>query len=181
MGPRRKLVPFFPDGAVTFGDGPRRRSTSRGHPQRIATGIPPGSWTETTMAPRPSPLRCAVVGRGRMGFALSVALGAGEPLGRGARSATAGADIVLLAVPDGEIAAAAAAVAPGPLVGHLSGATTLAPLAPHEAFSLHPLMTVTGPEAPFAGATAAIAGVSEASLTVARRLAEGLGMRPVEV
>ena len=88
------------------------------------------------------PLRCAVVGRGRMGAALSAALGTGEPLGRGA--AADGVEVVLLAVPDGEIAAAAAAVAPGPLVGHLSGATTLAPLAPHEAFSLHPLMTVTG-------------------------------------
>ena len=39
--------------------------------------------------------------------------------------------------------AAAAAIAPGPLVGHCSGATTLDVLAPHEAFSLHPLMTVT--------------------------------------
>src|SRR4051794_41817630 len=95
-------------------------------------------------------LRCAVVGRGRMGSALTTALGLGEPLGRGADAAEA--DVVLLAVPDGEIAAAAAAVAPGRLVGHLSGATTLAPLAPHEAFSIHPLMTVTGGRASFAGA-----------------------------
>ncbi len=50
-------------------------------------------------------------------------------------------------------------IAPGPLVGHCSGATGLEPLAPHEAFSLHPLMTVTAGAAPtFAGAGAAIAG-----------------------
>ena len=63
------------------------------------------------------------------------------PLGRG--SDGAGADAVLLCVPDGQIAAPRRAIAPGPLVGHCSGATGLEPLAPHEAFSLHPLMTVT--------------------------------------
>src|SRR5436190_21209748 len=104
----------------------------------------------------PFSLRCAVVGRGRMGSALSAALGVREPLGRGADAADA--DAVLLAVPDDAIAAAAAAIAPGRLVGHLSGATTLEPLAPHEAFSLHPLMTVTESGAAFAGATAAVAG-----------------------
>src|SRR3954447_6044865 len=133
-----------------------------------------GSWTETTMDTRPFPLRCAVVGRGRMDAALSAALGTGEPLGHGADCA--GAELVLLAVPDDEIAAAAAAVAPGPLVGHLSGATTLAPLQPHEPFSLHPMMPVTGAGTGFAGATAAVAGHP-----VARRVAELLGMRAVEV
>ena len=131
------------------------------------------------METEPLSLRCAVVGHGRMGRALSAALGLGEPLGRGAEAAHA--DVVLLAVPDGEISAAAAAVAPGRLVGHLSGATTLAPLAPHEAFSLHPLMTVTAAGAEFAGATAAIAGSSDRALGLARSLAERLGMRPVEV
>jgi|SRR5436190_9728707 len=125
------------------------------------------------------PLRCAVVGRGRIGSALAAGLGLGEPLGRGADAADA--DIVLLAVPDGEIAAAAAAVAPGRLVGHLSGATTLAPLAPHEAFSIHPLMTVTGGRTSFAGATAAVAGSTERALAIARALAAHLGMRPFEV
>src|SRR4051794_41567750 len=122
----------------------------------------------------PFPLHLAVVGRGRMGRALTETLGLGEPLGRGADAAHA--DVVLLAVPDAEIAHAAAAIAPGPLVGHLSGATTLAPLAPHTAFSLHPLQTVTGAETSFDGATAAVAGHP-----VARRLAELLGMRAVEV
>jgi predicted short-subunit dehydrogenase-like oxidoreductase (DUF2520 family) len=136
------------------------------------------------MENEPLLLRCAVVGRGRMGTALAARLrDAGVhvcgPLGR--EPGLDDADVVLLAVPDAEIAAAAAAIAPGPLVGHLSGATTLDPLKPHEAFSLHPLMTVTGAETSFAGAAAAVAGVGERSLTVARRLAELLGLRGVEV
>src|SRR5690349_23846361 len=136
------------------------------------------------METEPLVLRCAVVGRGRMGSALAARLrDAGVhvcgPLGR--ESGLDGADVVLLAVPDGEIAAAAAAIAAGPLVGHLSGATTLEPLQAHEAFSLHPLMTVTGPETSFEGATAAVAGSTDRALTVARRLAELLGLRPVEV
>jgi predicted short-subunit dehydrogenase-like oxidoreductase (DUF2520 family) len=126
----------------------------------------------------------AIVGHGRLGSALSGALRAAGvpvegPLGRG--SDGGGADLVLLCVPDGEIAAAAAHVAPGRLVGHCSGATTLAPLAPHEAFSLHPLMTVPDEGAEFAGATAAIAGSTPRALDAARSLSEALGMRPVEV
>ena len=122
-----------------------------------------------------------VIGRGRLGTALARALDAEPPHGRG--SDGAGADLVLLCVPDAEIAAAAAAVPPAPnrLVGHCSGATPLAPLAPHEAFSLHPLMTVTGPDAPFAGAGCAIAGSTSRALGAARELAERLGMHPVEI
>src|SRR4051812_14861398 len=123
------------------------------------------------------PLRCAVVGRGRIGSALAAGLGLGEPLGRGADAADA--DIVLLAVPDGEIAAAAAAVAPGRLVGHLSGATTLAPLAPHEAFSIHPLMTVTGGRTPLAGAPPAGARRTAPALPIAPPPAPPLGTRPL--
>ena len=55
-------------------------------------------------------------------------------------------------------------IAPGPLVGHCSGATGLDVLAPHEAFSLHPLMTVTPQGARFAGAGAAISGASPRGL-----------------
>ena len=122
-----------------------------------------------------------VIGRGRMGAALAAALDAGEPHGRGSDGADA--EIVLLCVPDAEIAAAAAAVAPSPsrLVGHCSGATTLAPLAPHEAFSLHPLMTVTGPSAQFAGAGCAVAGSSTRALATAQELADRLGMHAVEI
>ncbi|HEV3053404.1 MAG TPA: DUF2520 domain-containing protein, partial [Solirubrobacteraceae bacterium] len=79
------------------------------------------------------------------------------PLGRGA--APTDVDAVLLCVPDGDIAGAAALIDPELLVGHCSGATRLDALAGHaEAFSLHPLMTVTGEGASFAGAGAAIAG-----------------------
>jgi len=126
----------------------------------------------------------AIVGQGRLGTALAAALrGAGVeahgPLGREADGADA--DLVLLCVPDGEIESAAAHVAPGPLVGHCSGATTLEPLAAHEAFSLHPLMTVPDHGAAFAGATAAIAGATPRALRAAHDLARRLGMRPIEV
>jgi predicted short-subunit dehydrogenase-like oxidoreductase (DUF2520 family) len=133
----------------------------------------------------PSCTRLALVGRGRLGSALAQALADSGlallqgPLGRGADGADA--DAVLLCVPDDEIAAAAALIAPGRLVGHCSGATSLEPLAPHEAFSLHPLMTVTGYGARFAGAGAAIAGSTARALEFARGLAQALGMRGVEV
>ena len=120
-----------------------------------------------------------VIGRGRLGHALAAALDAGEPAGRG--SDGAGADVVLLCVPDGEIAAAAACVAPGRLVAHCSGATTLAPLAPHEAFSLHPLMSVPAEGATFAGASCAVAGSTPRALATAQDLAARLGMAPFEI
>jgi predicted short-subunit dehydrogenase-like oxidoreductase (DUF2520 family) len=128
----------------------------------------------------------AIVGAGRLGTALALALRAAGvpvtgPLGRGADGA--GAAAVLLCVPDSEIAAAASAVERGPLVGHCSGASTLEPLAPHEAFSLHPLMTVPrgAPPEVFHGAGAAIAGSTPRALALARALAERAGMNPVEV
>jgi predicted short-subunit dehydrogenase-like oxidoreductase (DUF2520 family) len=126
------------------------------------------------------------VGAGRLGTALTAALGAAGldvrgPLGRGAPAD--GAATVLLCVPDREIAAAAAAVAPGPLVGHCSGATGLAPLAPHEAFSLHPLMTVPANASPgvLSGAGCAVDGTTQRALEVAERLAAVLGMRATRI
>jgi predicted short-subunit dehydrogenase-like oxidoreductase (DUF2520 family) len=126
----------------------------------------------------------AIVGQGRLGTALAAALRQAGievhgPLGR--RANGAGADVVLVCVPDGEIEAAAAHLAPGRLVGHCSGATTLEPLAGHEAFSLHPLMTVPDHGASFAGATAAIAGSTPRALRAAHDLAQRLGMRSIEV
>src|SRR3954463_2813406 len=128
----------------------------------------------------------AVVGAGRLGSAMAAALTAaglrgGGPLGRGGDGA--GCDAVLLCVPDGEIAAAAASVTPGPLVGHCSGATGIDVLAGHEAFGLHPLMTVpadAGASA-FAGAGCAIAGSTARALAAARALARALGMLPTQV
>jgi predicted short-subunit dehydrogenase-like oxidoreductase (DUF2520 family) len=132
----------------------------------------------------PACTRLAVIGRGRLGAALAPALrNAGYevqgPLGRDADAREA--DAVLLCVPDGEISAAATAVAPGRLVGHCSGATGLEPLAPHERFSLHPLMTVTPEGARFAGAGAAIAGSTPRALSLARELAGALGLRAVQI
>jgi predicted short-subunit dehydrogenase-like oxidoreductase (DUF2520 family) len=101
------------------------------------------------------------------------------PFGRGFDGR--GFDIVMLAVPDGEIAHAASAVEPGPMVGHCAGALGLDVLAPHEAFSVHPLMTVTREGAAFAGAGAAVAGSTPRALAVARALAEALDMRVVEI
>jgi len=131
-----------------------------------------------------SPL--VIVGAGRLGTALAAALRAAGvpvegPLGRGAEGS--GAAAVLLCVPDAEIPAAAAAVVPGRLVGHCSGATGLAPLAPHEAFSLHPLMTVPAGAGPrvFAGAGCAVAGSTPRALALARALADRLGLRATEV
>jgi predicted short-subunit dehydrogenase-like oxidoreductase (DUF2520 family) len=127
----------------------------------------------------------AIVGAGRLGSALATALPAtglrvDRPLGRGADPRDV--DAVLLCVPDGEIAAAAAAVAPGVPVGHCSGANGLGVLGAHEAFAFHPLMTIPREGAPpFAGAGAAIAGSTPRALAVARELAERLDMRPMTV
>jgi predicted short-subunit dehydrogenase-like oxidoreductase (DUF2520 family) len=128
--------------------------------------------------------RLAIVGRGRLGTALAAALtGAGVeivgPLGRGADGS--GADAVLLCVPDDQIARAARFFPADALVGHCSGATGLDVLAPHESFSLHPLMTVTAQGARFAGAGAAIAGSSTRALRLAGQLAEALEMNAVVI
>jgi len=128
----------------------------------------------------------AIVGRGRMGPALAGALSAAGhpvtgPFGRGADGG--GADIVLLCVPDGEIAAAARRIVPREalLVGHCSGATGLDVLAPHTRFGLHPLTTVTHGPAAFTGAGAAVAGTTDHALATARSLARSLGMRPFAI
>jgi predicted short-subunit dehydrogenase-like oxidoreductase (DUF2520 family) len=122
-----------------------------------------------------------VIGRGRLGTAIAAEMRAAGlrvdgPVGRGADAA--GADVVLLCVPDAEIAAAAAGVAPrdGLLVGHCSGATGLGALAPHEGFSLHPLMTVPREGARFAGAGCSFAGTTPRALLAAEGLAAALGM-----
>jgi predicted short-subunit dehydrogenase-like oxidoreductase (DUF2520 family) len=129
----------------------------------------------------PSPIgRCAVVGDGRLGRALVAALPQlNGPYGRGFTGA--GYDVVLLAVPDSQIHVAASVVRRGALVGHCAGSLGVGVLAPHEAFALHPLMTVTQQGAAFAGAGAAIAGSTARGLGVARTLAEALGMTAFEI
>ncbi len=125
--------------------------------------------------------RVAVVGAGRLGTALAAALSdAGldveGPLGRGEQPSRS-AGIVLLCVPDRAIGPAAAEIAPGPLVGHCSGVTTLEPLGSHPGFSLHPLMTVPAEgAADFHGIACAVAG-DPMAVSLARRL----GMRPITI
>lgn len=115
-----------------------------------------------------------------MGRALVASLpDAAGPFGRGFDGD--GFDAVLLAVPDSQITFAAAAVAPGPMVGHCSGALGLDVLSPREAFGLHPLMTVTHAGASFAGAGAAVAGSTPAALAFAHQLASTLGLLAVEI
>lgn len=126
----------------------------------------------------------AIVGNGRLGNALATALRtAGHdvtgPLGRGADGF--GMDLVLLCVPDAEIAAAAACIVPGAIVGHCSGATALDALGDRERLALHPLMTVAGPEASLHGAGCAIAGSTPQALARAHALATDLGMRPFAI
>jgi predicted short-subunit dehydrogenase-like oxidoreductase (DUF2520 family) len=114
--------------------------------------------------------------RGRVGSAMSARLAV-----RGLVHADRPPDVVLLCVPDRAIAEAAAAIDPGPWVGHVSGGTPLEALAPHERrFSLHPLQTFThdrGPEQ-LDGAWAAVTGETESARAVATALAEILGLRP---
>jgi predicted short-subunit dehydrogenase-like oxidoreductase (DUF2520 family) len=138
---------------------------------------------------------CALIGAGRLGSALASALRETDtdagitvrgPFGRDVDQADlAGCDVVLLCVPDAAIEDAAAALLPvtGRLVGHCSGAGGLRPLiaAGHEAFSLHPLMTVTPAGATFAGAGCAVDGTTERALRTADRLANALCMRPVRI
>jgi predicted short-subunit dehydrogenase-like oxidoreductase (DUF2520 family) len=131
--------------------------------------------------------RVGVVGAGRLGTALAAALretgiAVDGPAGRG--EVPAGCDAIVLCVPDGEIAGAAAAVAgAAPLVGHTSGATPLSALA-HAgvaAFGLHPLQTVAHAGVRFEGVGAAVAGSSPEALAFASGLAERLGMTPFEI
>ena len=61
-------------------------------------------------------------------------------------------------------------------MGHVSASASLELLAPHERFALHPLLSVLGTGARFAGAACAVDGNSVRSLAAARALADRLGM-----
>ena len=90
-------------------------------------------------------------------------------------------DVVVLAVPDDEIVCAAGVIKPGRLVGHCAGSLGLQVLAPHEAFGVHPLMTVTREGAHFDGAGAAVAGTTPRALDAALSLSSALHMHAVEI
>jgi predicted short-subunit dehydrogenase-like oxidoreductase (DUF2520 family) len=119
-----------------------------------------------------------------MGTALAAALRAAGtavsgPHGRGYTGA--GDAVVLLSVPDDAITTAVAGIVPGPLVGHCSGASGLDVLGARDAFSVHPLMTVTPAGADFRGVWAAVDGSTAAALDVAQALAAAAGLRAVRV
>ena len=103
---------------------------------------------------------------------------------RGARVDTPDPDLVLLCVPDRAIAEVASEIASGPWVAHVSGATPLSALGPHERrFSLHPLLSITkarGPEQ-LDGGWAALAAETDEARTTGRELAALLGLRPFDL
>jgi predicted short-subunit dehydrogenase-like oxidoreductase (DUF2520 family) len=124
-----------------------------------------------------------VVGAGRMGSALAGALARADVkvIGPVRRGEPITGELVLLAVPDREIAAAAKASPTNAIVGHTAGALTLDVLGDREAFSFHPLMTAAGDRVDFSGASAAIAGSTSRALDVARSIAKRLAMQPLEI
>jgi len=119
-----------------------------------------------------------VIGSGRVGSAVAARLGergiAVEP----------DAGLVLLCVPDEAISEVAAGMALGPWVAHVSGATSLAALEPHQRrLSVHPLQTFTrarGAEQ-LDGAWAAVTAESGEARAVGFWLAETLGLQPFEL
>jgi len=129
--------------------------------------------------------RVDVIGSGRVGSAFTARLRE-----RGIAVGEDDAEIVLLCVPDTAISEVSRCLAPGRAwVGHVSGATPLAALEPHERrFSLHPLQTFREPSGDPAqlamqldGAWAAITGDTAEALAVARELATLLGLQPFEL
>jgi predicted short-subunit dehydrogenase-like oxidoreductase (DUF2520 family) len=120
-----------------------------------------------------------VVGAGRVGSAIAARLEQ-----RAVELREDGAELVLLCVPDTAIADTAARIEPGPWVAHVSGATPLAALDPHERrFGLHPLQTFThtrGPEQ-LDGAWAAVTAESAEARELGFELARLLGLEPFEL
>lgn len=125
-----------------------------------------------------------VIGTGRAGGAIRARLRERGVRVTDGRQPDPASELVLVCVPDAVIAEVAAGVAVGPWIAHVSGATRLAALAPHERrFSVHPLQTLTrerGAEQ-LDGAFAAIGAESPDALDRARWLADLLGLRPFEV
>jgi len=135
----------------------------------------------------------AVVGRGRLGTVLvkaltEVGVQVSGPHGRGYRGRADGIDssrpaLVVLCVPDAEIAHAAERIEPGPLVAHCSGTTGLPAISPHRGFSMHPVMTFTFAAQPsiFKGIGAAVEATDAAAAASAKSLTTCLGIRPFTV
>ena len=120
-----------------------------------------------------------VIGRGRVGSAVAARL---EERGVELRP---DAELHLLCVPDAAISGAARGLTPGPgWIAHVSGATPLPALDPHQRrFSMHPLQTFSrarGPEQ-LDGAFAAVSGESDEAVAHGFELARILGLEPFEL
>ena len=117
--------------------------------------------------------------RGRVGSAVSTRLAE-----RGVRLDEDEPELVLLCVPDRAIADVARRIDPGPWVAHVSGATPLSALDPHERrFGMHPLQSFSktrGPEQ-LDRAWAAITAEGDEARDLGFWLAETLGLRPFEL
>ena len=125
-----------------------------------------------------------IIGTGRAGGAIRARLRERGLAVTDGREVEPAAELVILCVPDSAIPEVAATVEIGPWVAHVSGATRLASLAPHELrFSVHPLQTLSTSRGPdqLDGAWAAVSGENPEALKRARWLAETLGLRPFEV
>jgi predicted short-subunit dehydrogenase-like oxidoreductase (DUF2520 family) len=123
--------------------------------------------------------RIHVIGSGRVGSAVAARLRE-----RGIAVGDDAPELVLLCVPDTAIADVAGGLAPGPWVAHVSGATPLAALDPHERrLSVHPLQTFSrdGGPAQLDGAWGAVTSETDAAREVGFWLAETLGLRPFEL
>ncbi len=104
---------------------------------------------------------------------------------RGVELREDGAELTLLCVPDTAIRDVALGLSPGQSwIGHVSGATPLSALDPHERrFSLHPLQTFTrarGPEQ-LDGAWAAVTAETEEARELGFELARVLGLEAFEL
>jgi predicted short-subunit dehydrogenase-like oxidoreductase (DUF2520 family) len=116
---------------------------------------------------------------GRVGSAVAARLAE-----RGVAVREDDAELVVLCVPDSAIAEVAAAIPVGPWVAHVSGATPLAALAPHQRrLSVHPLQTFThrrGPEQ-LDGAHAAVTADNDEGRRLGWWLAQTLGLVPFDL
>ena len=116
-----------------------------------------------------------VIGSGRVGSAV------GARLRERGVAVQEDAELVLLCVPDTAIAEVARSIERGPWLAHVSGATPLGALDPHERrFSVHPLQTFTrarGPEQ-LDGAFAAVTAESDEARDRGFWLARTLGLEP---
>ncbi|MDX6442302.1 MAG: hypothetical protein QOE43_2031 [Gaiellaceae bacterium] len=128
--------------------------------------------------------RIHVIGTGRVGSAVAARLSERGLAVRTGRIVDGDPELVLLCVPDAAIADVARGLTPGPLVAHVSGATSLTALEPHvRRFSVHPLQTFTlarGPEQ-LDGAWAAVTAETDETRTAGLWLAETLGLHPFEL